>query len=103
MQNLNRNIYGLLFRYVHSMNRAGLTFSLTVNHLADRSVEELAVIRGAKGRKTPNKAQPFPTELCSVAIPDSLDWRLYGASFWYSICVCDERTGFPYLPGVSLV
>ncbi|XP_026881924.2 digestive cysteine proteinase 1-like [Electrophorus electricus] len=66
-------------RYVHSMNRAGLTFSLSVNHLADRSQDELAIMRGRRGRKTPNKAQPFPMELCSVTPPDSLDWRLYGA------------------------
>ncbi|XP_076864996.1 digestive cysteine proteinase 2 [Brachyhypopomus gauderio] len=66
-------------RYVHSMNRAGLPFSLSVNHLADRTQGELAVMRGGKGRKTPNNAQAFPTELLSVTPPDTLDWRLYGA------------------------
>ncbi|KAB5530907.1 hypothetical protein PHYPO_G00134760 [Pangasianodon hypophthalmus] len=66
-------------RYIHSMNRAGLSYSLSVNHLADRSEEELAMMRGGKQRKTPNKAQPFPTELRSLTLPDSLDWRLYGA------------------------
>ncbi|KAL6457039.1 hypothetical protein MHYP_G00340020 [Metynnis hypsauchen] len=66
-------------RYVHSMNRAGLSFSLSVNHLADHSQAELAVMRGRRPKKTPNNAQPFPTELRSIATPDSLDWRLYGA------------------------
>lgn len=66
-------------RYVHSMNRAGLSFSLSVNYMADRSEAELAVMRGSKGRRTYRKAQPFPSEICSVAIPDSVDWRLYGA------------------------
>ncbi|XP_036422410.1 digestive cysteine proteinase 1-like [Colossoma macropomum] len=66
-------------RYVHSMNRAGLSFSLSVNHLADHSQAELAVMRGRRRKKTPNNAQSFPTELRSVATPDSLDWRLYGA------------------------
>lgn len=66
-------------RYVHSMNRAGLSFSLSINHLADRSQDEMAVMRGRQGRKTPNNGLPFPTELRSVTPPDSLDWRLYGA------------------------
>ncbi|KAI5091760.1 hypothetical protein C0J45_18966, partial [Silurus meridionalis] len=66
-------------RYIHSMNRAGLSYSLSVNHLADRTEKELAMMRGVKLRKTPNKAQPFPTELRSLTLPDSLDWRLYGA------------------------
>ncbi|XP_066530853.1 digestive cysteine proteinase 1-like [Hoplias malabaricus] len=66
-------------RYVHSMNRAGLSYVLSVNHLADRSQAELAVMRGKRGKKTFNNAQPFPPELRSVATPDSLDWRLYGA------------------------
>ncbi|KAI7798783.1 hypothetical protein IRJ41_015825 [Triplophysa rosa] len=66
-------------RYVHSMNRAGLSFSLSVNYLADRSEAELAVMRGSKGRRTPRKARPLPADIRSVAIPDSMDWRLYGA------------------------
>lgn len=60
------------------MNRAGLSYSLSVNHLADRTEKELAMMRGGKRKKTPNKAQPFPTELLSINLPDSLDWRLYG-------------------------
>ncbi|XP_047663956.1 digestive cysteine proteinase 2-like isoform X2 [Tachysurus fulvidraco] len=66
-------------RYIHSRNRAGLSYSLSVNHLADRTEKELAMMRGGKQRKTLNKAQPFPTELRSLNLPDSLDWRLYGA------------------------
>ncbi|XP_030644895.1 digestive cysteine proteinase 1 [Chanos chanos] len=67
-------------RFVHSMNRAGLSFSLSLNHLADRSERELAVLRGKQRAKTPKtRAQPFPSELRSVQLPDSLDWRLYGA------------------------
>lgn len=66
-------------RYVHSMNRAGHSFSLSVNYLADRSEAELAVMRGSKGKRTYRKAKPFPSEIRSVATPDSIDWRLYGA------------------------
>lgn len=60
------------------MNRAGLSYSLSVNHLADRTEKELAMMSGRKRRKTLNKAQPFPTELRSLNLPDSLDWRLHG-------------------------
>ncbi|TRZ00462.1 hypothetical protein DNTS_033225 [Danionella cerebrum] len=66
-------------RYVHSKNRAGLSFSLSLNHLADRSQEELYMMRGRKKTHVHRKAQPFPTEILSIATPDSVDWRLYGA------------------------
>ncbi|XP_064203269.1 digestive cysteine proteinase 1-like [Anguilla rostrata] len=67
-------------RFVHSMNRAGLSYSLGLNHLSDRTPEELALLRGSRRGKTPNRGRPFPQELYeSVQVPDSLDWRLYGA------------------------
>ncbi|XP_046875883.1 digestive cysteine proteinase 1 [Hypomesus transpacificus] len=67
-------------RYVHSMNRAGLSFSLALNPLSDRSDTELAAMRGSKRGKTPNKGLPFLSQLyAGVQVPDSLDWRLYGA------------------------
>lgn len=67
-------------RYVHSMNRAGLSFSLSVNHLADRSQKELSMMRGCqRTHKVHRKAQPFPSEIRSIATPNSVDWRLYGA------------------------
>lgn len=67
-------------RYIHSMNRAGLSFSLAVNSLSDRSVPELARMRGRQRGKTPNRGLPFPTQLyAGVQVPESLDWRLYGA------------------------
>uniref|UniRef100_A0AAY4DXH4 Peptidase C1A papain C-terminal domain-containing protein n=1 Tax=Denticeps clupeoides TaxID=299321 RepID=A0AAY4DXH4_9TELE len=59
-------------------NRAGLSYSLSLNHLADRSAAEVAVLRGSR-TGTPNRGRPFPAELRSVSPPDSLDWRLYGA------------------------
>uniref|UniRef100_A0A6Q2XRF9 Peptidase C1A papain C-terminal domain-containing protein n=1 Tax=Esox lucius TaxID=8010 RepID=A0A6Q2XRF9_ESOLU len=66
--------------FVHSMNRAGLSFSLAVNPLSDRSMSELSAMRGRKPRKTPNNGLPFPMHLyAGVQVPDQLDWRLYGA------------------------
>ncbi|KAG7280469.1 hypothetical protein CRUP_033770 [Coryphaenoides rupestris] len=68
-------------KYVHSKNRAGLSFALALNPLSDRTASELAAMRGRRGRgKTPNKGLPFPSnKYQGVQLPDSLDWRLYGA------------------------
>ncbi|XP_010790895.1 counting factor associated protein D isoform X2 [Notothenia coriiceps] len=67
-------------RYVHSTNRAGLPFSLALNSLSDRTMSELATMRGRKRGKTPNRGLPFPSKLYQgVNLPESLDWRLYGA------------------------
>ncbi|KAI3358407.1 hypothetical protein L3Q82_014831 [Scortum barcoo] len=67
-------------RYVHSKNRAGLPFSLALNSLSDRTMSELATMRGRKRGKTPNRGLPFPSKLYEgVKVPESLDWRLYGA------------------------
>ncbi|XP_023832282.1 digestive cysteine proteinase 1 [Salvelinus sp. IW2-2015] len=67
-------------RYVHSMNRAGLSFSLAVNSLSDLSMSELSAMRGRNGGKRPNNGLPFPMHLYTgVQVPDQLDWRLYGA------------------------
>ncbi|XP_029920021.1 digestive cysteine proteinase 1 [Myripristis murdjan] len=67
-------------RFVHSKNRAGLSFSLALNSLSDRTMSELATMRGRRRGKTPNKGLPFPASLYEgVQVPESLDWRLYGA------------------------
>ncbi|NWX16179.1 CYSP1 proteinase, partial [Aegotheles bennettii] len=67
-------------RFVHSRNRAGLSYTLALNHLADRTPRELGALRGRRRSGTPNHGQPFPTELYTgLILPESLDWRLYGA------------------------
>lgn len=41
---------------------------------------ELATMRGRKRGKTPNRGLPFPSKIYQgVKVPESLDWRLYGA------------------------
>ncbi|GLH05995.1 Cathepsin L [Gryllus bimaculatus] len=64
-------------------NRAGLGFSLDINHLADRSDIELKALRGRQYTKqASNGGLPFPhatTPDALNAIPDNLDWRLLGA------------------------
>lgn len=67
-------------RYVHSKNRAGLSYTLGLNSLSDRTVSELSTMRGRKQRKTPNNGLAFSfKQYGNVIVPESLDWRLSGA------------------------
>ncbi|XP_055594198.1 digestive cysteine proteinase 1 [Uranotaenia lowii] len=68
-------------RFIHSHNRAGKKFTVAVNHLADRSSEELQALRGFRSSNIYNGGQPFPykTEDFKDALPESLDWRIRGA------------------------
>eukprot|EP00794_Sanderia_malayensis_P004738 gene4738-5361_t len=67
-------------RYIYSINRKGLSYKLKVNHLADQTQEELGKLRG---RKTTvgkyNGGKEFKPEKAANAVPDTIDWRLYGA------------------------
>uniref|UniRef100_A0A8D2JCV4 Uncharacterized protein n=2 Tax=Varanus komodoensis TaxID=61221 RepID=A0A8D2JCV4_VARKO len=67
-------------RFVHSKNRANLPFKMALNHLADLTQEEIAVMRGKLKSTAPNNGLPFPEEsYVGLILPESLDWRLYGA------------------------
>ena len=62
------------------MNRANLGYTLEVNHLADRTEEELHALRGRKHSGVYNGGRPFPyNEVTNVKVPEEMDWRLYGA------------------------
>lgn len=76
---LRKNIFRQNYRYVNSMNRAGLSYYLKINHLADYTDQEMHRIRGRLPSKGYNGGKPFPKEEFSKGIPDNLDWRLYGA------------------------
>lgn len=69
-------------RYIHSVNRARRGYTLAVNHLTDRSEEELKALRGYRPSKPVggNGGKPFPhTDYNMDELPESLDWRLLGA------------------------
>lgn len=66
-------------RFVHSKNRAGLSYSLALNSMSDRTMSEMTMMRGRRQSKTPNRGLPFPKVYNNVKVPESLDWRLYGA------------------------
>ncbi|UYV66645.1 26-29-p [Cordylochernes scorpioides] len=80
-ENLHReHIFRQNFRYIHSKNRANLGFQLAVNHLADRSDQERMYLRGRLASPGYNGGAAFHKENYNVDdLPDSMDWRLYGA------------------------
>ncbi|KAH8305607.1 hypothetical protein KR059_003541, partial [Drosophila kikkawai] len=76
-----KNIFRQNLRYIHSKNRAKLPYTLAVNHLADKTEEELKARRGYKSSGVYNTGKPFPYDVPKYQdeIPDQYDWRLYGA------------------------
>ena len=57
-------------------------YQLAVNHLADKNELELKALRGKQySPGYQNKGEPFPYDVEKEvqAIPENLDWRLYGA------------------------
>jgi len=66
-------------RYIHSKNRSPITYTLAVNHIADLSRTELRMMNGRRPSKGYNGGQPFNKNLYTAPLPDSLDWRLFGA------------------------
>ncbi|CAG4983314.1 unnamed protein product [Parnassius apollo] len=78
------NIFRQNLRFIHSNNRARRGFSLSVNHLADRTDDELAALRGRRYSGLSPLGLPFPygeSELkeMQVKLPPEFDWRLFGA------------------------
>lgn len=77
-----QDIFMQNLRYIHSKNREHLGFSLGVNHLTDRTQDELKALRGHKPSGVYNGGKPFPYELDEdtlADLPDDYDWRLFGA------------------------
>jgi hypothetical protein len=75
-----QHIFRTNLRYIESMNRKGLSFKLAVNHLADKSDEELRILRGKqKPTSKQNNGLPFDKSEFPKETPADWDWRLYGA------------------------
>jgi len=76
------DLYRQNLRFIHSKNRQGLSYSLASNHLADRSEQEIRVLRGRTFDSSLKYNGGRPQKYTSrqlIDAPDSLDWRLYGA------------------------
>lgn len=76
-----KEIFRQNIRFIHSINRANLGYQLDVNHLVDHSDLELKALRGKQYSGVDNGGQRFPynVEEEIASVPESLDWRLYGA------------------------
>ncbi|XP_030385247.1 digestive cysteine proteinase 1 [Scaptodrosophila lebanonensis] len=76
-----KNIFRQNLRFIHSKNRGKLSYKLGVNHLADKTEEELRARRGYKSSGIYNTGKPFPYNVSQYKdqIPPNYDWRLYGA------------------------
>ncbi|XP_050552147.1 digestive cysteine proteinase 2 [Spodoptera frugiperda] len=77
------NIFRQNLRLIFSHNRARRSFTMAVNHLADRTDTELAALRGRR-YSGPNHGLMFPysqslVEEESDKLPSEHDWRLFGA------------------------
>lgn len=69
-------------RYINSHNRKNVGYTLAVNHLADKSPNELRALRGRISSGGYNGGQPFPytnAKLAAEEVPEQWDWRLLGA------------------------
>ena len=78
---MRKEVFRQNLRFIHSINRANKGYHLDVNYLVDRTELELKALRGKQYSKGYNGGQPFPYNVAEEyeSIPDSLDWRLYGA------------------------
>lgn len=77
-----KNIFRHNLRFIHSTNRARRGFALAVNHLADKTSEELRALRGFRSSKPEggNGGKPFTYDAKDKDhLPDSWDWRIMGA------------------------
>jgi len=75
-----KDIFRQNMRYIHSVNRKHLSYTLASNHMADQTDEEISTKRGRFKSTGYNGGAPFShTKSERNSVPNSLDWRLYGA------------------------
>jgi len=76
------DLYRQNLRFVHSINRKGLTYKLASNHLADMTKTEMMSLRGriydSSLKYNGGQHHAYTQDQLREA-PDTLDWRLYGA------------------------
>ncbi|XP_060527653.1 digestive cysteine proteinase 3 isoform X2 [Cylas formicarius] len=77
---VRKEVFRQNLRLIHSVNRQKRGYTLTVNHLADKTENELKVLRGKTFSGVYNGGLPFPYKnIKSSDLPVQVDWRLYGA------------------------
>ncbi|KAL1501117.1 hypothetical protein ABEB36_006503 [Hypothenemus hampei] len=78
---LRKEVFRQNLRFIHSHNRKNAGFFMTVNHLADKTDQELKALRGKRYSGKYNGGLPFPYDVKNYVktVPDQWNWRLYGA------------------------
>lgn len=78
---MRKEIFRHNLRFIHSVNRANLGYTVRVNRFADRADHELRHLRSRlpSTDKFPSRAKPFQAQNFSSKLPDSVNWWLYGA------------------------
>lgn len=74
-----QHIFRQNFRYINSKNRAGLSFSLDVNHFTDFTDQEMKRSKGRLYSPGYNGGLAFHKNDYKDDLPASIDWRLLGA------------------------
>lgn len=75
-----KHIFRQNLRYINSKNRAGMTFTLAVNHLAAHTSKEMKTMRGFHYTHGNKGGKVFSLiELPKQDVPEQWDWRLQGA------------------------
>ncbi|KAF5280129.1 hypothetical protein FQA39_LY18131 [Lamprigera yunnana] len=78
---VNRQHKGIFFLKLKIINYTSfLGYTLSVNHLADKTELELKALRGRKYSKGYNGGEEFPFKYVDPSkLPVEFDWRIYGA------------------------
>lgn len=68
-----------VYRFIYSKNRNNLSYRLSVNHMADRTDEEMKLMNGYHYTHGDHGGLPFDkTKYNLKDVPDQVDWRLFG-------------------------
>ena len=68
----------LSHRYVNSLNRKGLSYSLKLNHLSDLSDDEMKSMRGYRHTKDAPRGEVYIGRTAPSDLPTYMNWRLRG-------------------------
>ncbi|KAK3803950.1 hypothetical protein RRG08_059813 [Elysia crispata] len=75
-----KHIFRQNLRYINSKNRAGLSYKMSVNHLAAHTDKEMKLMRGFRYTHGDRGGKTFSSDMLkNTDAPDQWDWRLIGA------------------------
>ena len=74
-------------RYVNSLNRKGLSYSLRLNHLSDLSDDEMKSMRGYRHTKDAPRGEVYIGRTPPSDLPTYMNWRLRGMRVYMYVCI----------------